>query len=449
LLVRNLLKGGRKEQVLPARVRDAIQAQEDRTERLIGWLQFCVVLLFGALYVISPKTYPVDPPFEPVPWALAFYLILTLVRIFWASRGRLPDWSLAVSVFFDIGLLMLLIWSFHVQYGQPASFYLKAPTLLYVFIFIALRALRFDWRFVVLTGVAAAMGWGAMILYVVQSEGGGMMITRDYIEYMTSNAILLGAEFDKMISMLVVAVLLGVALARGRDLLIRAVSESIAAQELSRFFAPQVADRIKGSERGITAGTADVCDAAILNLDMRGFTRLAETLPPERVLAVLAAYQRRLVPVIQKHGGSIDKFLGDGIMATFGAAEPSETFAADAMRALDEVVEVAADWQQEGEATNDLPHPRINAALATGRILFGAVGDDSRLEITVIGDAANLSAKLEKHNKEVGSTALVTAEAYELALGQGYEPPRSPRRLPDQRVGGVGQALDLVEPLAG
>ena len=144
------------EPVLPERVSQAIRDQEDATERLISWIQLVVVLTFGALYFAAPKVFSDDAAFAPVPWALAIYLLLTVIRIVWSHMTRLPSWSLAVSVFFDMTLLMVLIWSFHLQYEQPASFYLKAPTLLYVFIFIALRALRFEARFVLLAGFAAA-----------------------------------------------------------------------------------------------------------------------------------------------------------------------------------------------------------------------------------------------------------------------------------------------------
>ncbi len=438
---------------LPQRVRDAIQEQEDQTERLIGWLQLSIVVLFGALYLIAPKTAPRGGDLEdtglggvglePVPIALGVYLLLTVVRIAWSYLGRLPAWTVALSSVLDMALLMALIWSFHLQYGQPPSFYLKAPTLLYVFIFIALRALRFDARFVVWSGLVAAAGWLAMVGYVVFSNPADSMITRNYVEYLTSNAILLGAEFDKVISILVVAIVLGVALTRGRNLLIRSVSEGIAAQELSRFFAPQVAQRIKGAERAIEAGSAEICDAAILNFDLRGFTRLAESESPQAVLAILGEYQARVVPIVQAHGGSIDKYLGDGIMASFGAAQRNEAYAAEALRALEAVIEAAERWRAEREAAGK-PAPRVNGALATGPVLFGAVGTDNRLEITVIGDAVNLSAKLEKHNKRAGSLALASAEAYALACRQGFEPRPAHEALPGETVEGVGQPLDLV-----
>jgi adenylate cyclase len=158
---------------------------------------------------------------------------------------------------------------------------------------------------------------------------------------------------------------------------------------------------------------------------------------------VLADYQRRMVPIIQRHGGAIDKFLGDGIMATFGATRPLADYAARAMAALDECMSAAAAWSAEQEAAGR--HSLvINGALASGRIVAGAVGDATRLEYTVIGDAVNLSAKLEKHNKAEGCRALALKETYDAALAQGYRPQVPHRTLTGVAVGGVAAPIDLV-----
>ena len=431
------------ESKLPERVQQAIRAQQDRSEILIGWFLLLVVVTFGVLYLITPKTFTEDAPFAPVPWALSIYFVLCVIRLLWAYSSRLPSWSLAISVVFDMSLLMVLIWSFHIQYGQPASFYLKAPTLMYVFIFIALRALRFEARFVLLAGIVAAIGWGIMITYVVMANPEDTMITRNYVEYLTSNSVLLGAEFDKIISILMVTAIIAVALSRAKGLLVRAVAEQTAAQELSRFFDPEIAQKIKASDQGILAGTGEMRDAAVVNLDMRGFTRLAEQAPPDQVMGLLAEYQARMVPVIQQHGGSIDKFMGDGILATFGAAVPTETYAADSLRAMDAVIDTARQWREERTAADKLA-PEVNGSVATGRILFGAVGDETRLEYTVIGDAVNLSAKLEKANKDHRVRALADAATYELALRQGYQPPIEKQRLTACQVDGVNHPVDLV-----
>ena len=129
---------------LPVRVQTAIQRQQDASEIVISVIQLAVVTAFVTLYTISPKTFPPEVEFKPVPWVLGAYLAFTLLRLAIAMRRRLPGWFVSLSIVADMALLMLTIWSFHLQYMQPASFYLKAPTLLYVFIFIALRALRYE-----------------------------------------------------------------------------------------------------------------------------------------------------------------------------------------------------------------------------------------------------------------------------------------------------------------
>ena len=427
---------------LPDRVRVAIAAQQDASEILIGWIQLAVVIIFGTLWAVAPKTI-MGPEALPVPITLAIYFVFTLVRLRLAYIGRLPGWMLMTSVVVDMALLLGLIWSFHLQYQQPPSFYLKAPTLLYVFIFIALRALRFEARFVILAGLVAAAGWGLMILYVITANPFDTMITRNYVTYMTDNAILLGAEFDKIVSILVVTGIIALAIQRARTLLIRSIAEETAARELSRFFSPEIAARIKESDEQIAAGQGVFRDAAILTLDIRGFTKLTRDRDADEVIQLLCDYQGRVVPIVQAHGGAIDKFLGDGILATFGAAAASERPAADALAALDAIMASVEEWNTERRAAGQDP-VRIGGAIATGRVLFGAVGDASRLEYTVIGDPANLAAKLEKHTKAEGVRALTTLAAYEQAVSEGY-PKRAELDLrPDRAIEGVEKPVSLV-----
>ena len=91
-----------------------------------------------------------------------------------------------------------------------------------------------------------------------------------------------------------------------------------------------------------------------------------------------------------------------------------------------------------------VPCPEVNGAVATGRVVFGAVGDATRLEYTVIGDAVNLSAKLEQHNKVLPSRALTDAATFDLACAQGYAPAAEVRRLDATEVAGLDQSVDLV-----
>ena len=412
-------KGTDKKSV-PPRVMEAIRRHDMASEILVKLIQLSVVTMWVVLYMLAPKT-DIGTAFSPVPYALTGYFFLNLIGLIWAVGRGLPNWSVYISIIFDIGVLMVLIWSFHIQYQQPASFYLKTPTMLYVFIFIALRALRFEARFVLAAGAAAAAGWLALVGYAIYSNPDDTMITKNYIEYLTTNSVLLGAEFDKVISILIVSVIIGLALSRAHKLMVLATSEGLAAQDMSRFFDQSVADQIRNAETASAAGEGLRRNAAILYVDIRGFTPMAANLDPGLVLKLLTNYQEKMVPIVQKNGGVIDKFLGDGIMATFGASKESETYAADALRTIDEILEEAANWHGD-DVLDAIAGARINAAAAAGPIVFGVLGNETRLEYTVIGAPVNLAAKLEKHNKESGALALTDPATYALAIEQGYEP---------------------------
>ena len=438
-----LLFGERPRGRFPERVRQAVEEQQANSEVLIAWMQFIVVLVFGALYVAAPKAFSEDVSFAPVPWVLGGFIGFSIIRLLLIRRGFQPRWFLALAVIADTALLMVLIWSFHLQYEQPAAFYLKAPTLLYVFIFIALRSLRFDPWFVLLAGACAAFGWLALLGYSVWSDEGGDMITRDFVEYVQANKILIGAEFDKVISITVTTLILAVSIVRARRLMIRSVTEQAAVRDLSRFFAPEVAQAITASDKRIQPGTGEARTAGVLMCDIGGFTGMAAAMGPNDLIALLTEYESRLVPVIRRNGGSVDKFLGDGIMATFGAVLPTETFAADAMRAVEDLMEAAATWRREREAAGLAPVD-VRFAVAVGPVVFGAVGDVSRLEYTVIGEPVNIAAKLEKHAKVETCGALTTVAALKLGEAQGYRPRVSLDHRQARPVDGLEKPVDIV-----
>jgi len=94
---------------LPARVQAAISAQQDASERLIGWFQLAVVVIFGLLYAASPKTFAADADFAPVPWALGIYFVFTIIRLLLAYRGSVGPLMLYTSIVLDMCLLLGLI----------------------------------------------------------------------------------------------------------------------------------------------------------------------------------------------------------------------------------------------------------------------------------------------------------------------------------------------------
>ena len=132
--------------------------------------------------------------------------------------------------------------------------------------------------------------------------------------------------------------------------------------------------------------------------DLRGFTKASATLSPSELIALIAEYQNVVLPVVRAHNGNIDKFMGDGILASFGAVNPSQQYAADALRCTEAILLASRNWATDRQARG-LPVLGIGIGVAYGSLVFGIIGVERRLEYTVIGEPVNLAAKLEKHNK--------------------------------------------------
>jgi len=394
----------------PERVRWLIVEQQVRSEILIGWVGFALVLFFLVLYTVSPKT-SAGTRFVPVPWVLAAFLGVTALRLALAYRRWLSPPFLIAGVCLDIALLLGLIWSFHLQYQQPAPFYLKVPTLLYVFIFIALRALRFEPVYVIAAGLSAAAGWLAMLAYAATS--GEMVVTRDYVRYMTSNSVLIGAEIDKIIAILMVTGVLALALARSRRILYRAVLDSVLAKDLSRFVAPEVAARISASERGLRAGEGEVREATVLFTDIEGFSTFAEKVSPEQLVMLLNEYFEAISGAVERHGGVITQFQGDAMLITFNTVRDDPDHAAKAVRTALEIQELTRERLFGGAV-----RMRTRCGINSGRIVAGAVGSAERLLYTVHGDEVNIAARLEQLNKKYGTYLLASESAVRAAGGE-------------------------------
>ncbi len=399
-----LLRTPERQALLPERVVQRINNHQARSEQLIAWVQLGVVLTFAVLYAAAPKTFPKDVAFAPVPWVLSAYFLFTLVHLSYSHKRLPPDWFTYLSIVVDMALIYLLIWSFHLQYMQPPSFYLKAPTLLYVFIFIAMRSLRFEVKFILFAGASAALGWLLMILYVVRADPSNSMITKDYVHYLTSNTVLLGAEFDKIISILMVSMVLAAAVYRARRLLIDSVIEAGVAEDLAHFVPDQVVADLKRTQQEPLAGDARTYPAAVMFTDIVAFTSISEKLSPQQIVATLNGYFTAVEQVLESYGGTINQFQGDAILASFNqphnGLSPSEC-----------AVQAALDIQhllQELRFGDQQIQLRNRIGINSGEVVGGFMGSAHRLIYTVHGDVVNLAARLEQLNKQFATEVLVS-----------------------------------------
>jgi adenylate cyclase len=158
----------------------------------------------------------------------------------------------------------------------------------------------------------------------------------------------------------------------------------------------------------IRRGDCEAIEAAIWLSDMRGFTSLADTQPPRRLLALLNRYFDCQVPAVARHGGEILKFIGDGLLAIFPIGGNAAACAAALQAACEARAQISAD--DELAILGGGGHSRFGLALHLGEVLFGNIGGGNRLDFTCIGPAVNLAARIEQLARETGHSILISAE---------------------------------------
>lgn len=145
-------------------------------------------------------------------------------------------------------------------------------------------------------------------------------------------------------------------------------------------------------------------DATIVFSDIRGFTAWSESRSPEAVLAALSDLQGRLAAAVQTAGGTVDKFLGDGMLAVFGTSSVNAEHAAQAVAAIRRMREVLEVYNLEHDATF-----RLGIAAHSGPVVLGCLGNLDRLEMTVIGDTVNTAARMEAETKKYDTDVLISS----------------------------------------
>jgi adenylate cyclase len=182
-----------------------------------------------------------------------------------------------------------------------------------------------------------------------------------------------------------------------------------AANILNTYVGNHAGERILAGQ--IRRGDAQEIRAAIWLSDMRGFTALADRLPPEILLGLLNRYFDCQVPAILKHGGEVLKFMGDGLLAIFPLAEDGSNADDICVRALSAAREAEANIERANEPLDrDEIELRFGLALHLGQVLYGNIGGGDRLDFTCIGPAVNLAARLEKLSSTLGRSIVASAD---------------------------------------
>lgn len=288
-------------------------------------------------------------------------------------------------------------------YMQPQLVFAFWPPLLF-FVFILLSTLRLDFWLSVWTGTVAAV-LQMVLVFVLLPMDPTAPADNMPLFYVGRSMVLFGSG--------VVAGLVAVSL-RGQfeNSILAGAARDRVTNLFGQHVSPSVVERLLATQAEPPSELRTIC---VLFLDIRGFTAMTRQRPAGETVELLNAFFAEMIDVVDRHHGIINKFLGDGFLALFGAPLADPLAAQNALGAARAMIEAVEAWNKERPSQA----LRVGIGIHMGEAVTGVVGSPRRKEYTVIGDTVNLAARLEQLTKETGSQVLVSNSVHSAVAADG------------------------------
>ncbi len=336
-----------------------------------------------------------------LPFIALESIALAVISYELTHRQNVPVFRRYLNAFIETSMptVGLAIQMTHMGDERALSFVIP----MFYFMFIILSTLRLDFWLSTFTGFVAATELFLMAMFFPATHAATYNPWQELGFHIVRSVVLLGG-----------GVLAGAVGAQLRRQFVASIAAATARDRVTNLFGQHVSPQVV--ERLLSAGSEDAANShnvAVMFVDIRSFTAAARQHTAEEVVQRLDRAFEVLVEIVDRNGGIVNKFLGDGFLALFGAPLEDPDAAHRAVTAAREILQA----MEHENATSDWPL-RLGIGIHIGEVVAGNVGSQRRKEYTVIGDTVNFAARLEALNKEYGSQLLVSADVYKAARGQ-------------------------------
>ena len=314
-------------------------------------------------------------------------------------------------IFCDLALLtfVLVVPNPFFQEGWPTVFQYQFGNFSYFYVLLAGATMAYSWRTIIAFGTWTTGLWLLALILVVlfgmeipelsQKMAVALAGYERMLDFIDPNSAVIPARIQEIVIFLIVAGILALNGQRTNRLIIRQAEIARERANLARHFPPNIVDQM--AERHQPLGEVRSQVVAVMFVDIVGFTALAERKSPGEVVTLLQEFHQRMESAVFDHHGTLDKFLGDGLMATFGNPDPGADDASNALRCGRTMLADIDQWNRQRADTGEEVIP-VSIGIHYGTVVLGDIGSERRLEYAVLGDTVNVACRLEELTRSLG-----------------------------------------------
>ena len=376
-----------------------------------------------ALAVIAIMLPIVNPNWE----VLYFHFLLVLFALIgWAQLkvGTVGLSRLELALMFcDLALMTIVtvIPNPLSSLDWPVAMQYRYGTFVFFFVLLAGATLSYSWRTVIAMGTWTAGLWSLGLVWSYWQPNAhpelteAMMVAigsdQRLLSVLDPNALKVGLRIQEMVVFLIAAVTLAITVKRSGELLRSHAALERERTNLARYFSPNIINELSHNDEPLKQVRTQ--EVAVLFVDIVGFTAYSNGREPEEVIRTLREFLSRMEREVFLHNGTLDKYLGDGLMATFGTPFTSDNDAGDALRCAQAMITSTEELNRERMKTKQ-PAIKASFGLHYGPVVLGDIGVN-RLEFAVIGNTVNTASRLESLTRKLGCV-LVASESIILKM---------------------------------